>query len=473
MKQAGNQLAIRVDDVSMTYSALHSAALHWAGALPRGPVAVLAGRSAEAYIGVLACVYAGVPVVPLVADFPVARTARMLEAAGVTTVLVDREGLDHAPESRIPVIDLRVGRTHAALTAPRSVHPTDVAYVLFTSGSTGRPKGVRLTYGNLAHYFSLMDPWYDFTAIDVFAQAAGLNWDSAVSDLWCAWGRGAGLVSVPTPAYRDLPVFVRRNGITVWFSAPSVISLVRRTGRLEPGSMPSLRWTFFGGEALTCADAAAWQAAAPGSAVVNVYGPTESTITTHRHTWRPDVSTLLAVNGIVPLGTVHPGHSERVVDGELWIAGPQVSPGYVDPADDVGRFVTGEERTWYRTGDRVDRAGGGELRYLGRIDAQVQVGGYRVELAEVDHALRGVSGVVDGVTVGARVGGATTLMAFYTGSVVSPAVLARRLAKVLPRQLIPRHYQHMDAFPLNRNQKIDRLALTETANELLADELPA
>jgi amino acid adenylation domain-containing protein len=458
---AGDRPAIRVGDSILTYRAAHTQALQWAGALRRAvgrePVAVVAGRSITAYVGILACVYAGVPVVPLLADFPVARTREMLRSAGAAALVVDSWGARVAPSLGVPVLGDFTGR---ALPAPCPVLPDDIAYVLFTSGSTGRPKGVRLTHGNLAHYFGLMDAWYDFTPRDVFSQAAGLNWDSAVSDLWCAWGAGAGLVSVPTPAYRDLPGFVNANDITVWFSAPSVISLARRTGCLVPASLGGLRWSFFGGEALTCADAASWQAAAPDSAVVNVYGPTEATISTHRHTWTPDS---VAVNGIVPLGRVHPGHRERLVAGELWISGPQVAAGYVDPDDAAGRF----DGAWYRTGDRVRRVADGSLVYLGRMDSQVQVGGYRVELTEVDHALRGVAGVVDGVTVGAPTAGTTALVAFYTGTHVAPVTFARQLAEVLPRHMIPLRYRHLPSLPLTTNRKIDRLALTDAARELL------
>jgi amino acid adenylation domain-containing protein len=486
LERAGDHPAVTVGDESVSYAAAHELALSWAGALlnvtETKPVAVLTGRSIESYVGILACLYAGLPVVPLLTEFPVARTRHMLEAAGVAAVIVDQEGAAQLPRLDLSLPVLAPGTdggtipVQGALAEPRAVGPDDVAYVLFTSGSTGQPKGVRLTHGNMTHYFGLMDAWYDFTAEDVFSQAAGLNWDSAVSDLWCAWGAGAGLVSVLTPAYRDIPMFVRENGITVWFSAPSVIALVRRTGKLQPGAMPALRWTYFGGEALTCEDAAGWQAAAPGSAVVNVYGPTEMTITTHRHTWDPDTSPELGVNGVVPLGPVHPGHGERLIgpngepsptEGELWVTGPQMSAGYVDPADGVGKYLHEEGRTWYRTGDRVRRAHTGELIYLGRVDSQVQVGGYRVELAEIDHALRGIDGVLDGVTVGAQVDNTAVLMAFYTGDRVSPAMFARKLADVLPQQMIPRHYRHVEQFPLNTNKKIDRLALTATAAELL------
>ncbi|MEV4320042.1 AMP-binding protein [Actinocrispum sp. NPDC049592] len=454
LSQAASRPALVVGSEVLTYQELHSLAMRWAGGVlrtvGRRPIGVVCGRSVLGYVGVLAGVYAGVPVVPLLADHPVGRTRQMLASAGVAGVIVDAAGAQL--DLGLPVV------SPSAPVAPCEVGSSDIAYILFTSGSTGRPKGVRLSYGNLAHYFSLTDSWYGFSCADVFSQAAGLNWDSAVSDLWCAWGAGACLVSVPAVAYRDLPGFVGAHGVSVWFSAPSVISLVRRTGRLGPGSLRGLRWSFFGGEGLTHEDAASWQAAAPESAVVNVYGPTEATITTHRHTWSAASG---GINGIVPLGRLHPGLAERIVGGELWISGPQVSPGYVD-ADD-GVFRDG----WYRTGDRVVSSAEG-LLYLGRLDGQVQVGGYRVELAEVDHALRGVSGVDSAATVGAPLGSSTALVAFYTGEAVSPLVLRRELGGVLPGYMIPRYFRHVTSLPVNANRKVDRLVLAARAREVVS-----
>ncbi|MCM2579590.1 AMP-binding protein [Streptomyces meridianus] len=504
-------VAVRAGQRTVTYGQAHSIALSWAGALRSAPgglpraVCVLADRSITAYLGIVAGLYAGIPVVPLLADFPPARTAAMLDAADVTAVIADEAGAgllpalaDHGTGGRKTVVlapdtaestDLSAGGAFHRITAspatalekPVPTEPGDVAYVLFTSGSTGRPKGVRLTHGNLAHYFSLMDDWYDFTESDVFSQAAGLNWDSAVSDLWCAWAAGAPLVSVDPHAYRDLPAFLAEHGVTVWFSAPSVIALARRTGRLLPGSMPSLRWTFFGGEALQYGDTDAWQKAAPESAVINVYGPTEMTITTHRHRWSPDGSTRLGVNGVVPLGRVHDGHTELLLDdqgrpadgeGELWLAGPQMAAGYVDAEDSRDRFLVHEGRRWYRTGDRVRRVDGGELVYLGRVDSQVQVQGYRVELAEVEHALRTGTSVQDAVVVGVPVANSTELVAFYLGDPVAPREVHRTLSALLPPQLIPRSFHRLDAFPLNTNKKTDRLALTARAAGLLGVPAP-
>ncbi len=510
-----DRVAVRAGAEEITYAAAHRLALLWAGALVRqagdspGVVGVLAARSVRAYVGILAGLYAGATVVPLQPGFPAARTGQMMDAAGVSALVVDDRG--HAllpgllasrpdlpvlapgrePGDATPWPEIRAEERHA-LGEPCPVLASDVAYVLFTSGSTGRPKGVAITHGNTDHYFRLLDARYDFAPTDVFSQVFDLNFDCAMFDLFCAWGAGATAVAVPPGAYRDLPAFCAGQGITVWFSTPSAISLVRRMGGLAPGALAALRWSFFAGEALKCEDAADWERAAPGSLVENLYGPTELTITVSGHRWSAELSPRLAVNGVVPIGLIHEGHdhfllaegagdgaedgaedraSERTAgegeEGELCVSGPQLTPGYLDPADNRGRFLRRDSRDWYRTGDRVRRTANGELAYVGRLDAQVQVQGLRIELAEIDHALRACSGVEEAVTVGAPVDGGIELYAFYTGSSTPPAAMARELRKVLPDQMIPRHFRCLSEMPLNSNRKIDRSVLRARAVELL------
>ncbi|KAB2346139.1 AMP-binding protein [Actinomadura rudentiformis] len=490
--KAPRQVAVRVGADSLTYEELHERAALWAGALlasaderPR-QVGVLAAKSLDAYAAVLAALYAGATVVPLNPGFPAARIRRMLEFADVSAVVADERGLDALPHvldagfappvlaagGRMPVsaVAAQVPVTAAgALSEPCAVRGDDVAYVLFTSGSTGRPKGVPITHGNMAHYFGLLDRRYDFNADDVFSQTFDLNFDCATFDIFCAWGAGAAVHAVPPQAYRDMPAFVEERGMTVWFSTPSAISLVRRLGGLGAGTMPSLRWSFFAGEALRCADAAGWQEAADGSTVENLYGPTELTVTVTGHRWDPEISPGLGVNGIVPIGRPHDGHDHLLLDehdgeGELCVAGPQLTPGYLDPADNEGRYLERDGRTWYRTGDRVRCLGNGELAYLGRLDSQVQVQGVRVELPEIEHALRGCDGVEDAVVVlGESTAGGDELVAFYTGARTGPGELAARLRETLPAAIVPRRYRYLRDFPLNSNRKIDRRSLAAEA----------
>ncbi|GAA3166248.1 D-alanine--poly(phosphoribitol) ligase [Planomonospora alba] len=493
-----DRAAVRVGADEITYAEAHRLALRWAGALlehgpvPPKAVGVLAAKSVHAYVGILAGLYAGATVVPLQPAFPAARLRAMADAAGVAAVIADERGCAVLPEllgagGDLPVLapgggpgegvtwtPIAVEDRHA-LAEPRPVGPAGIAYVLFTSGSTGRPKGVTITHGNTGHYFRLLDARYDFTPDDVFTQVFDLNFDCAMFDLFCAWGAGATVVAVPPGAYRDMPAFCAEQGVTVWFSTPSAVSLIRRTGGLREGAFPGLRWSFFAGEALRCEDAADWERAAPGSVVENLYGPTELTITVSGHRWSAELTPRLAANGVVPIGRVHDGHEhfllgddggEAETEGELCISGPQMTPGYLDPADNEGRFLRRGSRLWYRTGDRVRRTGEGELAYLGRLDSQVQVQGLRIELAEIEHALRSCSGVEEAVAVGAPAAGGLELYAFYTGAGAPPAQLAKELRAVLPEQMIPRRFLRLPEMPLNPNRKIDRSVLRARAAEL-------
>jgi amino acid adenylation domain-containing protein len=445
---------------------------------------VLANRGGTAYLGILAAIFTGAAVVPLEPDLPPTRISYMLQTAGVQAVLADQAGAAIISELDlaipIMVVDRECGTGPNDLSPvpwlpqlPRP-RPDDVAYILFTSGSTGRPKGVPITHRNLDFYFRLLDGRYDFAASDVFSQILQLNFDCSVFELFAAWGAGGTVCHVPALAYKDMPGFLAEQGMTVWFSTPSAINFIRRMSGLAAGSMPTLRWSFFAGEALRCADVADWQAAAGRSHVENLYGPTELTLTITGHRWSPELSPGLAVNGIMPIGAPHPGHEFLLLsgdgsivtdEGELCVTGPQMSPGYLNPEDNAGRFLLHDSRTWYRTGDRVRLLAGGELAYIGRLDSQVQIRGMRVELAEVDHAVRSCPGVQDAVTVVRNTGGDSELVVFYTGSPVTPVAFNRQLQAILPTGMIPQVFHHIEQFPLNPNKKIDKLRLADLAAE--------
>jgi amino acid adenylation domain-containing protein len=488
--------AIRAQDRSLTYEQAHEMALAWAGSLlhacdePPGAIGVLAGKGVASYVGILAALYCGVPAVPFQPDFPADRTRHMLRAAGVSALIADEKGFQLLPElleaPGIPVLRPGVAaggspslgfapRQRLSLAEPRPARPSDAAYILFTSGSTGRPKGMRITHANLDCYFRAIEARYSFGPGDVFSQVFDPAFDCGISDLFGAWGAGATLVSVPGHAYRALAEFVTAAGLTIWYSTPAAIAVAARRGGLAAGSLPTLRLSTFAGDALKAEDAAMWQRAASASVLDNLYGPAETTITCTVYRWSQESSPGECLNGIVPIGRLHDGHDYLLLDpdgeqsadeGELCVSGPQVTPGYLDPADEQARFFGRGSRRWYRTGDRMRRAANGDLLFLGRTDNQVQIQGWRTELTEVDHHLRRCAGVEDAVTVPASVGGQLQLVAFYTGQPAAAADLARQLLHVLPQQMLPRHYQHVAELPLSVNAKIDRKALRQRAVEL-------
>ncbi|WP_230685013.1 AMP-binding protein [Cellulomonas sp. JZ18] len=451
-----------------------------AGGRPRR-VGVLMDRDVAAYSAVLGTLRAGAAVVPMNTSFPVERTRHQVRTAGLEAVVVDRRGAGLLPAladvlTGVAVVEAPLGAGPSL--PPVRVRPDDVAYVMFTSGSTGRPKGVPISHRSASHYLGVVRARYGFLGPhDVFSQFHDLTFDSAVLDLFGAWQTGGRLVRVDTPALMNLPAFVARHGITVWYSPPSTIARARRLGGLPEGSLPSLRLSLFCGEPLLHSAAQEWQAAAPHSRVDNLYGPTEATVNCSAQTWRPGLLDR-CVHGVVPIGTMHEGHTTtllvqgrpdpRAREGELCLAGVQVFPGYLDPRDDADRFVVHEGERYYRTGDVVRRLDDGSFAYVGRVDNQVNVGGARIELAEVEEAVRTCPGVADAAAVAVD----DHLVAFYSGAEQPPAVLRAEVGARLPQFMVPRDFVFLESLPLNANGKVDRRALGAAAAGRPGSRLP-
>ncbi|WP_158841287.1 AMP-binding protein [Saccharothrix deserti] len=474
-----DRVALRVGSQQWTYRELHAEAARLRPALAghgrQLRVGLLAATADPlSHIGLLATITAGAVAIPLNPAHPSPRIAATARAAGLDVLLVSRRatrvadrilpslpGVRVLPEGNLPRTPVKPGNL---------VDVADVAdplaYIMFTSGSTGRPKGVPITHGNLEHFLRCARDRHGIRHDDVVAQTFDPTFDLFMFGPLLAWQAGAALVAAPPRALLRLSSFVTAQGVTVWFSVPSTIGLARRVDALGAGSMPTLRRSLFCGEALRDVDAADWQAAGPNAVVENLYGPTELTIACSVDRWSGP-SGEEDGNGVAPIGRLHPGLDHVLLDGgrvaagegELCVCGPQVFGGYLDPADDDGRFLILDGRRYYRTGDRVRRLPDGRLTYLGRIDHQVKVRGFRVELLEVEHALRGVDGVVDcAVTVVDRDGEAT-LCAGFVGDPAVADGLARELGGRLPEYSVPRLFRHLDALPLNANGKVDRPAL--------------
>ncbi|MEW9555555.1 amino acid adenylation domain-containing protein [Nonomuraea sp. NPDC050783] len=448
---------------------------------PPARVGLYAARGLFAFAGYLAVQRLGATAVPLNPAAPDARNRAVAAAAALDLVLADAA----LPPCVLPAATLSV-RLDRLDAGPRGVPDTGdadldaPAYVLFTSGSTGVPKGVPVRHRSVDAYLSHVVPRYGLGPGCRLSQTFDLTFDLSVFDMFAAWGGGATLV-VPGPYDLLKPAtFVARERLTHWFSVPSVVSLAARRRRLAPGSMPSLRWSLFCGEPLTLEQARAWRAAAPGGVLENLYGPTEVTIscTQYRLPAEPERWPETA-NGTVPIGLPYPGVEHLVLDGagrpaaegELCLRGVQRFPGYTDPEENAGRFARSDgtpaeppedgrvpPELWYRTGDRVAWRDG-LLVHLGRLDQQVKISGHRVELGEVEAALRGRPGVHEAVVLAVPdADGEPRLAAACTGTGLDPAALARGVAEVLPGYMVPRSITLLDALPLNANGKVDRRA---------------
>jgi amino acid adenylation domain-containing protein len=501
--------ALRVGAEETSYAELAHRAQSLAAtvqkASPSGDVpltAVFGYRSPTAYAGILGALLAGHGYVPLNPTFPSHRTRLMLESSGCQSLIVDTAaewqlekllvGLKRSlaiisPNSsdiaelaaKLPEHQV-IGAEGLAGTDEWRARPIDIdsiAYLLFTSGSTGQPKGVMVSHANVRHYVNYITERHSITSRDRLSQTFDLTFDLSAHDLFVTWGSGACLC-VPTQKQMIKPgAFIKEAGLTAWFSVPSTAIFMRRFGELRPGLYPNLRLSLFCGEALPIEVARDWSAAAPNSAVENIYGPTELTIGCTAYRWDNQKSPDECEQGIVPIGEPFDNMESLIVDdqlrevedgldGELVMAGPQLSLGYwQDRKRTEEAFVTipGKDGIYYKTGDRVRRRGSGKpLLYLGRLDNQVKILGHRVELGEVEAAVRDASGIPAVVAIGWPPSdiGATRVEVFVEADRVDAPGILGQLKSKLPAYMVPSGIRPIKRFPLNPNGKYDRKALT-------------
>jgi len=364
-----------------------------------------------------------------------------------------------------------------------------IAYLLFTSGSTGRPKGVMVSHANVLHYLDCVTKRYGFTSNDRLSQMFDFTFDLSVHDMFAAWEHGACLCC-PTQKQLIKPgAFINDARLTVWFSVPSTAVFMRRFGVLKPGMYPGLRLSLFCGEALPVEILRSWALAAPNSVIENIYGPTELTVACTAYRWDSTKSPDDCAQGIVPIGQPFDGMRALIVDeqlrevepgrdGELLMTGPQLSLGYWQDGEKTRRAfeaVRGKNGTYYRTGDRVRRPGpGNPLVYLGRFDSQIKVLGHRVELGEVEAAVRQVSGLQGVVALGwpRTESGADGIEVFLETDSFDTMALVSQLKEKLPVYMLPRNIRILPRLPLNANGKYDRKALQLILENTLGSDQP-
>jgi amino acid adenylation domain-containing protein len=505
--------AVEVAGVTLTYSELAARARSLAATLSarlepdaRPPeegevVGVFAYRSPSAFAGILGSLLSGRGWVALSRSFPPQRTRLMIEKAELRALVVDEgsleqlddvfEGLSRPllvllPDSVDAVALQERWPAHTFVAAPDlepenawrpvSVDPESIAYLIFTSGSTGTPKAVTVLHRNVVRFVELIADSWQIDEHDRLSQTFDMTFDLSISDMFLAWERGACVCCLSQTETVKPAKFIVDSRLTIWYAVPSAGLLMRRFGMLKPGQYPGLRRVHFCGEPLPAELAQAWADAAPNAIVENVYGPTEATISCAFYEWDPERSPAECEHGVVPIGSMYPLMRGVVVDegmaevapgaeGELLLVGPQVTAGYWrDPERTSAAFVPLAGEVHYRTGDLVRRpVGDGPIVYLGRIDHQVKITGHRVELGEIEAAIREASGAGQVVAVGwpKTESGYAGVAAFVSGAAVDPDAIRAALAEQLPPYMVPREIRLLEQMPFLVNGKVDRNALLE------------
>ncbi|MEV6693451.1 amino acid adenylation domain-containing protein [Micromonospora sp. NPDC051196] len=463
------------------------------GVRPGEHVGLLTAPGPDSIIGVVGILRAAAAWVPLDAAHPPARLDGQLRRARVRVVLHDDDcatavtRLDgtavplDGTMSRLDGAAVRLDGTAVRLDADGrqapAVGPDDTAYVIFTSGSTGRPKGVPITHRSMTNYLDWAIDTFGYHAGDRLAQTSSICFDASVRQILAPLLVGATVVTFARSELRDPQVLLsrlERDRLTVWSSVPTLWERLLRAAEdrtTREGVRPdlsALRWVHVGGEELSPVPVRRWfDLFGDGCRITNLYGPTEATInaTWHLIDERPDE----AVRRL-PIGRPVGGARIRVVDphghpcppgmaGELLIGGVGVTAGYLDePELTVAAFTRLDGERYYRSGDRVQATADGTLEFLGRLDDQVKIHGYRLEPGEIAAVLR-THPAVSAATVLHQAEPHPRLHAFVAPTAEAEPTVAQlreHLADRLPEQLVPARIHLLDTLPLTPTGKVDR-----------------
>ena len=482
-RRAPDAVAIVFRDQQLTYGELEAQAnqlAHRLRALGAGPdviVGLCLERSPEAIIGILAILKAGAAYLPLDPDYPAERITFMLTDADAA-ILLTKADLDARLSVPLGCAVLHIDADAVDICAqpvtppqrPSSASPADLAYVIYTSGSTGTPKGVMIQHQSLTSKMIGLRIWCGFQDDDVFALLASLSFDPSIIQIGLPLTTGATIAVFDNEERQNPERFwrtVEQHGVTVVNAAPAWMQIAL-TG-IE--TAPDLRTVLFGGDALNGRLAAEIFRKTGHPKVFNLYGPTEACVEATGFR----VGEIVSAD--VPIGSPLANYGVYVLDGgfdfapigtlgELCIAGAGLARGYLNrPGLTAERFVADPfgppGSRMYRTGDLVRWRADGQLEFLGRLDHQVKVRGFRVELGEVETALLAQNGVREAVVIAREdEPGDKRLVAYVTGGPdMVLAALRAALRARLPDFMVPSAIVVLDALPLNANGKVDRRAL--------------
>ncbi|MFC9836297.1 amino acid adenylation domain-containing protein [Rhodococcus sp. NPDC127530] len=455
-----------------------------AGVGPESMVGLAIRRSVDLLVGMYAVAKAGAAYVPIDPDQPAQRNAQVIRSSDACVVLTtERDRFDLSDvlpaETQLFVVD-RVDLSgvdpspisdldrHAPL---RAQHP---AYVIHTSGSTGTPKGVVVTHAAVVSFLRWRQDTDPLGADDTVMLKLQYTFDASVREFWWPLIAGARLVISRPDGHRDprhLAELIGRHRVTAGYFLPLMLAEILA---IPDADLTSLRQVSCGGEVLPPGTAHSFHARCPGAVLYNEYGPTETAVAVTR-------TVVGTVDATVPIGVPQNGVGVLVLDsrlhpvpvgvpGELYLAGAQLARGYLGrPGVTASRFPANPwgspGQRMYRTGDVVSRRRDGTIDYLGRRDLQVKIRGQRVELEEIETALRRHAAVAHSAAAVYESPGTGVRLVGYVvprpGMAVDTRAVSAELALRLPRYMVPNQIVVLGALPSTPHGKLDRRALPD------------
>lgn len=448
------------------------------GVRPDSIVGIMAERSTDMLIGILGILKSGGAYLPIGISYPRDRIRYMLEDSRAEILLMQRDkGGSELFDGEIISLEGIEEKTEESSDLESVNTPRDLAYIIYTSGSTGKPKGVMIEHRGVVNILTALERRYSLGGEDTFLFKTAYTFDASVIELFM-WFISAGSLSIMEEGEEKEPFAIikaiQSNKVTHIFFVPSMLTVFIETlSACGIKISESLKYIFLGGEAISAEVVKRFRKLSTTVRLENLYGPTETTV----------CSTVYSIENIenesrIPIGKVLDntrgyilGSGDKLqplgVAGELCISGCGLARGYLNQPE-LTREKFAENpyepgNRMYRTGDLARWLPDGNIDFLGRMDNQVKVRGYRLELGEIEGALLKHKAVREAVVLAKDSNNGQKYLCAYVVSNerLTASELRLHLACELPDYMIPSYYVHLERLPLNSNGKVDRKALPE------------
>lgn len=449
------------------------------GVQPGEIVGIRMNRSSELIVGILGILKSGGAYLPIDPNYPEERQHYMLKdcsARILVTDVSDDDKYDSVPEGIDSISTHSTEVREQNKVSPRNItSSSELAYIIYTSGSTGKPKGVLIEHSHVIRLLLPDNPLFHFSEKDVWTVFHSFSFDFSVWEMFGALLYGGSCVIVHTEVAQDPTLFlelVMREQVTVVNQTPGAFQNMLTTNPYVHRDHLFIRYVIFGGEELKPYLLLEWKRNFPQVKLVNMYGITEATVhVTYKEIEEEDcLASLSNIGRPIPTSTVYLLDSKKKLApigavGEIYVGGKGVARGYQNnPSLTEERFIVNPfdpSDRLYRSGDLAKRLPTGELIYLGRIDQQVQIRGYRIELPEIEYRLTMFDEINEAVVIPvAPEGGQPILYAFFTANrEVTPQEIRGFMQSHLPAYMVPSLYIQLENIPQTINGKVDRKKL--------------